>query len=125
MNRRIHTLTDNRNSVYRRSTMNEIISQQEFDRAIGSGITLMDFNAPWCAPCRAQEPILEKLAAEYKGKALIAAMNIDNHSDIAGKLGIQSIPTLILFKNGKEVQRLVGLQSKDCLADVLNKVSSR
>ena len=102
--------------------MNEIISQQDFDHAIGSGITLMDFNAPWCAPCRAQEPILEKLEAEYKGKALIAAMNIDNHGDIAGKLGIQSIPTLILFKNGKEVQRLVGLQSKDCLADILNKV---
>lgn len=102
--------------------MNEILSQQDFDKIIGKGVTLLDFNAPWCAPCRAQEPILEKLAAEYKGKASIAAMNIDKNSEIAGKLGIQSIPTLIVFKNGKEIQRLVGLQSKDYLADILDKI---
>jgi len=100
--------------------MNEILSQQDFDKIIGKGVTLLDFNAPWCAPCRAQEPILEKLAAEYKGKASIAAMNIDKNNEIAGKLGIQSIPTLIVFKNGKEIQRLVGLQSKDILADILD-----
>ncbi len=100
--------------------MNEIFSQQDFDNIIGKGVTLLDFNAPWCAPCRAQEPILEKLAAEYKGKASIAAMNIDKNNEIAGKLGIQSIPTLIVFKNGKEIQRLVGLQSKDILADILD-----
>ncbi|RPJ77610.1 MAG: thioredoxin [Deltaproteobacteria bacterium] len=100
--------------------MNEILSQQDFDTIIGKGVTLLDFNAPWCAPCRAQEPILEKLAAEYKGKASIAAMNIDKNNEIAGKLGIQSIPTLIVFKNGKEIQRLVGLQSKDILADILD-----
>jgi thioredoxin 1 len=102
--------------------MNEILSQQDFDKFIGKGVTLLDFNAPWCAPCRAQEPILEKLAAEYKGKAAIAAMNIDKNNEIAGKLGIQSIPTLIVFKNGKEIQRLVGLQSKDILADILDKI---
>jgi thioredoxin 1 len=102
--------------------MNEITSQQDFYTIIGDGVTLLDFNAPWCAPCRAQEPILKKLAVEYNGKASIAAMNIDNDNEIAGKLGIQSIPTLIIFKNGKEIQRFVGLQSEDSLADALEKV---
>lgn len=102
--------------------MNEIVSQQDFDDVIGKGVTLLDFNAPWCAPCRAQEPILETLAAEYEGKASVAAMNIDKNNEIAGRLGIQSIPTLIIFRNGKEIQRLVGLQSKDCLVDALDKV---
>ena len=99
--------------------MNEIMSADDFEIAIKNGVTLVDFNAPWCAPCRAQEPILAKLATQFEGKAQIAAMNIDNNREAAGKLGIQSIPTLIIFKNGKEIQRFVGLQSENTLADVI------
>lgn len=99
--------------------MNEIISADDFEIAIKNGVTLVDFNAPWCAPCRAQEPILAKLATQFEGKAQIAAMNIDNNREAAGELGIQSIPTLIIFKNGKEIQRFVGLQSENTLADVI------
>jgi len=99
--------------------MNEIMSSDDFETAIKNGVTLIDFNAPWCAPCRAQEPILAKLATQFEGKAQVSAMNIDNNREIAGKLGIQSIPTLIIFKNGKEIQRFVGLQSENTLADVI------
>jgi len=99
--------------------MNEIMSSDDFETAIKNGVTLIDFNAPWCAPCRAQEPILAKLATQFEEKAQVSAMNIDNNREIAGKLGIQSIPTLIIFKNGKEIQRFVGLQSENTLADVI------
>ncbi len=99
--------------------MNEIMSADDFETAIKNGVTLIDFNAPWCAPCKAQEPILAKLATQFEGKAQVFAMNIDNNREIAGKLGIQSIPTLIIFKNGKEIQRFVGLQPENTLADVI------
>lgn len=102
--------------------MNNISTQEEFETTIGSGVTLLDFNAPWCGPCRAQEPILEKLATHYEGKASIAAMNVDSNRNIAGKLGIQSIPTLIIYKNGKELQRFIGLQSEDVLIEAIDRV---
>lgn len=94
-------------------------SINEFESAIGKGISLVDFNAPWCAPCRAQDPIIEQLAVRFEGKALVAKLNINENREIAIKLGIQSIPALIIFKNGKEIQRLVGLQSEDTLSDAL------
>jgi len=94
-------------------------STENFEQDIASGVTLVDFNAPWCAPCRSQEPIIEELASRYKEKATIAAMNIDDHQDLAIKLGIQSIPTLIVFKNNKEIQRFVGIQADKILAKAL------
>ena len=87
-----------------------------------NGLTLVDFSAPWCAPCRLQEPIIRRLAAQFEGKAFIAAVNIDESRDVASNLGIQSIPTLILFRNGKEVQRFVGLQSEATLSEALEKL---
>lgn len=94
-------------------------SINEFESAIEKGISLVDFNAPWCAPCRAQDPIIEQLAIRFEGKVLVAKLNINENREIAMKLGIQSIPALIIFKNGKEIQRLVGLQSEDTLSDAL------
>ncbi len=97
-------------------------SKEEYEKIIENGLTLMDFNAPWCAPCRTQEPILEKLSKQYEGKAIISAINVDEHQDIAATLGIQSIPTLIIFKNNKEIQRFVGVQSEGVLSDTLEKL---
>ncbi|MBW1802697.1 MAG: thioredoxin family protein [Deltaproteobacteria bacterium] len=97
----------------------EIKSGVELDKAKRSGLTLVDFGAPWCAPCCLQEPIIRQLAAQFKGQAYIAGMNIDECCDVASNLGIQSIPTLILFRNGKEIQRFVGLQSEATLSDAL------
>jgi thioredoxin 1 len=97
-------------------------SKEDYETAIESGLTLMDFNAPWCAPCRTQEPILEQLSIQYKGKAIISAMNVDENQDIAAMLGIQSIPTMIIFKNNKEIQRFVGVQSESTLSDAMDKL---
>jgi thioredoxin 1 len=97
-------------------------SIEEYEKVIKSGLTLMDFNAPWCAPCRTQEPILERLSIQYEGSAVIAAMNIDENQDIAALLGIQSIPTMIIFKNNREIERFVGVQSEGTLSEVMDKL---
>ena len=97
----------------------KITSAEEFEKTIVEGVALIDFNAPWCAPCRAQEPIILELSRQLEGKATIAEMNIDENSETASKLGIQSIPTLVVFKNGKETQRFTGLQSKSTLKEAL------
>ena len=69
---------------------------------------LVDFWATWCAPCRAIAPALEELATQYKGQVKIAKVDIDENNDIAQTYGIRSIPTLLMFKGGKEIERLVG-----------------
>jgi thioredoxin 1 len=86
------------------------------DRTIRKGVTLIDFNAPWCAPCRAQEPVILALDRRYGNKATIAKLNIDENHEMAMTLGIQSIPTTILYKEGCEVSRFIGLQSTETLA---------
>jgi thioredoxin 1 len=100
----------------------KIKSKKELEKEIENGITLIDFSEPWYAPCRLQEPIIHRLADQFKGKVFIAAMNINESSDVALNLGIHSIPTLIIFKNGKEIQRFVGLQSEDTLSEALKKL---
>jgi len=96
----------------------ELSLQNNFDKMIECGLCLVDFNAPWCGPCRSQEPVINELEQSYKGKANVVKINIDENSKVAMKLGIQSIPTIILFKNGKEISRFVGLQT----AATLNRV---
>jgi thioredoxin 1 len=79
------------------------------------GTVLVDFWAPWCRPCRMQTPILERVAESGDISAKIAKVNTDESSSIAQKYDISSIPTLILFKEGKEVERMVGVQPEDVL----------
>jgi thioredoxin 1 len=100
----------------------KIINEEEFNNAIENGVSLIDFNAPWCAPCRAQGPIVQQLSEQFEERAVIAEMNIDENQQTAMKLGIQSIPTLAIFKNGKEIQRFIGLQSQDALSAAIEKV---
>lgn len=96
------------------------MSLEQFQQTIDTGVTLVDFNATWCAPCRAQEPIIKKLKAFYENRASIIEINIDDHNTLATTYMVQSIPTLIVFKNGKEVKRFVGLQSQAAIAKSLD-----
>jgi thioredoxin 1 len=73
---------------------------------------VVDFWAPWCPPCRALTPTIEKLAADYAGKAKVGKLNCDENQEIPGSLRILSIPTILFFKNGKEVDRLVGINDE-------------
>jgi len=97
----------------------QLTSSEEFENIIKKGLALVDFNAPWCGPCRAQEPILRQLSAQFSSKVTIAEMNIDENQQTAVRFGIQSIPTLMLFKNGTEVERFVGLQAGKTLAEAI------
>ena len=82
---------------------------------------LVDFWAPWCGPCKMIAPAVEELAKEYDGRALVAKVNTDNDPLWASRFGIQGIPTLIIFKDGKEVDRVVGAVRKDVLKSKLEK----
>lgn len=79
------------------------------------GLALVDFWAPWCGPCRMMAPVIEELAKQYEGKAKIGKLDVDANSNTAGQFGISSIPTLLFFKDGKQVDQLVGFQSKESL----------
>jgi len=86
------------------------LNESTFDGQVKQGLTLVDFWAPWCGPCRMQTPILEQLAPQVAGRATIAKVNVDEAPGIAAKFGIRSIPTLILFKDGAVVQQFIGVQ---------------
>jgi thioredoxin 1 len=79
--------------------------------------TLTDFWAAWCGPCKMIAPILEQLAGEYDGKLKVTKLDVDQNPTLATRFGVMSIPTLILFKNGEPVERLVGYMPKEKLAD--------
>jgi thioredoxin 1 len=90
------------------------VTDSDFDQSVlnAGKPALVDFWAPWCGPCRIIGPIIEELAPNYEGKATIAKMNVDDNPGIAQRYGITSIPTLMMFKDGKLVDRAVGAMPK-------------
>ncbi|GMV93081.1 MAG: thioredoxin [Candidatus Hydrogenedentota bacterium] len=96
------------------------LTTSNFDTTVNEGVTLVDFWAEWCAPCRMMTPVLDELATEYDGKARIGKINVDNEPDLAMKFDVSSIPTLIVFKNGEIAKRFVGVTSKGELAEALD-----
>lgn len=99
------------------------ITDGNFDSEVtkSSVPVLLDFWAAWCAPCRMLTPTVEAIAKDYEGKARVGKLNVDENNEISAKYGIKGIPTLILFKNGVEQERVVGATTKDNIARMLDK----
>ena len=100
----------------------QVLTGADFDVAIGKGVVLVDFFAEWCGPCKMLSPILADVAKAMDGKVVVGKVDIDQESDIAMKFQVMSVPTLIIFKNGQEVRRVVGLKDKDSLVTLIRSV---
>ncbi|MEH7417212.1 thioredoxin [Neobacillus drentensis] len=97
------------------------VTDQNFTAETGSGLVLVDFWAPWCGPCKMIAPVLEELDAEMGDKVKITKLDVDDNPQTAANFGVMSIPTLLVFKDGEVVDKVVGFQPKDALAGVLEK----
>ena len=105
-----------------------VVSDATFDRdvlGVKDRPVLLDCWAPWCGPCRMIAPVLDQLAAESKGRYLIAKLNVDDNRRVANEFQIQSIPTMLIFKNGALVDRIVGAQPKQSIAARLAKAAQQ
>lgn len=95
------------------------LTDAQFKDTVATGLTLVDFWAPWCGPCRMQGPIIDELHEEMGDKVTFAKVNIDEEQESAREFRVMSIPTMMIFKDGQPVETLVGLRSKEQLEDVL------
>jgi len=94
------------------------VNQENFEKEVIKSQTpvLIDFWAPWCAPCKIMAPVVEELAEDFKGTLKVAKTNVDENPELATELSILNIPTLVIFKNGNEVSRIMGVNPKEALA---------
>ncbi|HPP66857.1 MAG TPA: thioredoxin [bacterium] len=97
------------------------LNEKNFDEAINSNsVILVDFYADWCGPCRMMAPVVEEIAKELEGKLIVAKLNVDDSPDIASRFQIFSIPTFILFKNGRIEEKIIGAVGKSGLLEKIN-----
>jgi len=89
------------------------LTKDNFDEVIGSGKVLVDFWAGWCMPCRMVAPVIEELAVEFAGKVTVAKVDVDVENALAARYDVMNIPTVILFEDGTEVKRFVGVKPKE------------
>ncbi len=103
-------------------------NQKALISKIRDRVSLIDFNASWCIPCREQRPIINRLAEKFRGKAFVFDLNVDDYPDPAVALGVTSIPTLIVFKEGNEFKGFIGIQTEETLThsleEALNDIES-
>ena len=98
------------------------LTTAEFDAAAGKApLAMVDFWAPWCGPCQMLGPVMENLAAQYEGKALVAKVNVDEEPELARRFGVMSIPTVVFLKEGREFDRKVGAFPTAAYQEVLDK----
>ncbi|MGI8748622.1 MAG: thioredoxin [Deinococcus sp.] len=97
------------------------LTDNNFKGEIEQGLTLVDFWAPWCGPCRMIAPVVEEIASQYEGKVKVGKLNVDDNQQVAMQFKVMSIPTLILFKDGQPVEGVVGAQPKRAFEALLDK----
>lgn len=96
------------------------LNDENFQKTVSQGVTLVDFYADWCGPCRRIAPVIEELAQEMAGKATIAKLDVESAQRTTASFQVMSIPTIILFKDGQEIKRIVGLTDKESLKKIIN-----
>jgi len=101
------------------------LTNENFEATIQNGVSLVDFWAPWCGPCRMIAPIIEELASDFDGKAKICKVNTDEEQDIAVKFGIRSIPTVLFFKDGQIADQMIGAAGKQFFNEKLDALLAR
>ena len=101
----------------------KMISEDQFEKTIEHGVTLVDFYADWCGPCRIVTPHLEAVAKEMEGKVTIVKIDVDKAQQVSSTYQITSIPTLVLFKDGKQVDTMVGVRDAKAIKEFVGKAS--
>ena len=99
----------------------KIVNEKSFDETIANGVVLVDFFATWCGPCRMVAPVLEELAEKYAGRMEIVKVDVDQSQSLAMRFGVQSIPTLLLFKNGALQETHIGFAGGPQIEAMINK----
>lgn len=102
--------------------MIHIENKEQFDKVISSGVTLVDFYASWCGPCRMLSPIIEQIDEEYENKVTVAKVDVEECGDIAAKYGISAIPALLVFKDNNLARMNVGFIPRDDIANLLDQI---
>ena len=104
--------------------MSELVNlnKESFDKVVSSGekTIMIDFWAPWCGPCKALTPILEEISSELSDQVGIYKVNVDDNTELAQEHGVQSIPTMLIYKNGALSETLVGVKTKDELVQIIS-----
>ncbi len=101
--------------------MELVLNNNNFDETIKNGVVLVDFWATWCGPCKMLAPTIEELATEYKGRAVVGKVDVDENPDLAERFGIMSIPSVFVFVDGEVKEKLIGYRLKAQIAEVLDK----
>ena len=96
------------------------ITNNDLSEAKEKELAVLDFSAAWCGPCKMLAPVMEDLAGRYEGRALVGKVNVDDEPELAGRFGVMSIPTVIFFKDGEEIDRKVGVMPADSFTAVLD-----
>lgn len=101
------------------------LSASNYNSEVKNGLVFVDFWAAWCGPCRKMAPVLDQLAADYKDLLKVGKVNVDNYKKFSIDMGIQALPTIVVYKDGKEMERITGVVSKDDLVKVVEKYSTK